>query len=337
MLDIYFRIVARDMTSQREQTALLARIATALESLAGVAPPSPSLPAACLSFIWQTKPYALQPVDTPATIPLSLLCGVDSQADTLLANSQQFAKGLSANHALLWGARGVGKSSLIKSVWAEINQRARNNSEKLTLVEIYRQDIASLPRLLAELTPHADRHFIIFCDDLTFDTSGDSGGGGAGGGSEGGNYKSLKTVLEGGLLATPRHILFYATSNRRHLMGRTMQDGQDGRGGSDGQDQSTISGRETIDERLSLSERFGLWLGFYAIDQVTYLKIIEKYARAIGLVRNVDELETLQESAKKWARSRGDMSGRVAWQFIMDAAGKAGVALKFNEKYLRQI
>ncbi|MCG8623416.1 MAG: ATP-binding protein [Proteobacteria bacterium] len=319
------------MTSQREQTALLARIATALESLAGVAPPSPSLPAACLSFIWQTKPYALQPVDTPATIPLSLLCGVDSQADTLLANSQQFAKGLSANHALLWGARGVGKSSLIKSVWAEINQRAQNDSEKLTLVEIYRQDIASLPRLLAELTPHADRHFIIFCDDLTFDTSGDSGGGGAGGGSEGGNYKSLKTVLEGGLLATPRHILFYATSNRRHLMGRTMQDGQDG------QDQYTISGRETIDERVSLSDRFGLWLGFYAIDQVTYLKIIEKYADAIGWKNTQEARANLEKSALEWARSRGDMSGRVAWQFIMDAAGRAGVALEFNEKYLRQI
>lgn len=318
-----------EKTSKQPQEEWLARIAVALEHLAGVAPP-PSLPANTHALVWHTKPDRWQAVDTSATLPLSLLCGIATQADILLKNSQQFAKGLPANHALLWGARGVGKSSLIKSVCAAINHETKNDTEKLTLIEIYRHDIASLPRLLAGLAPHSDRHFIIFCDDLTFGTDGNED---RGGGENTSSYKSLKTILEGGLLTTPSHILFYATSNRRHLMGRTMHDRHDGQNSkpvADSPNQSTISGRETIDERVSLSDRFGLWLGFYAIDQETYLTMIEKYARAIGLVKDRQALIALQKSALEWARTRGDMSGRVAYQFIVDAAGKAGLPLKFK-------
>ena len=276
---------------------LLRRIAVALEHLAGIAPPL-VLPPDVLAFQWQCPPDALIPTEKVDYIPIDLLCGIDAQKAVLLNNTRQFAKGLPANNALLWGARGVGKSSLIKAVHAEVTKQA----SKITLIEIHRQDIASLPRLLSHLRGNGGRRFIVFCDDLAF-------------ADDDGLYKSLKAVLEGGLAGKPANVLFYATSNRRHMMGETM-------GVDDG-----ISQRETIDEKVSLSDRFGLWLGFYAIDQATYLQILDFYAKAVGLAHAPSDLH---KQGLAWARQRGDMSGRVAWQFIVDAAGRTGRAIRLG-------
>ena len=224
-----------------------------------------------------------------------MLKGIDRQTDILLDNTQRFADGLPANNALLWGARGTGKSSLVKAVHAEIN---RQKPGSLKLVELHREDIPTLPRLLSVLR-EAGHHSLIFCDDLSFDALDDS-------------YKSLKAVLEGGVEGRPANVIFYATSNRRHLMARDMIENERS---------TAIHTSEAVEEKVSLSDRFGLWLGFHNCDQNTFFAIIEGYAKRFGLD---DPKIDLQAEAKEWAVTRGARSGRVAWQYIQDLAGRLG-------------
>ena len=272
----------------------LKRIADALERLAPAAPEATDI-ASADAFIWRAETGRLEPVDKVNRIPLDLLKGIDRQTDTLLANTERFAGGLPANNALLWGARGTGKSSLVKAVHAEINHASGG---ALALVEIHREDIPSLPRLLAMLRG-VERRCLLFCDDLSFDAQDDS-------------YKSLKAVLEGGVEGRPENVLFYATSNRRHLMARDMIENERS---------TAIHTSEAVEEKVSLSDRFGLWLGFHNCDQKTYFAIIEGYARRFGLDgASID----LQAEANEWAVTRGARSGRVAWQFIQDLAGRLG-------------
>ena len=272
----------------------LKRIAAALARLAPAAPEAPAI-ASADAFIWRAETGRLEPVDKVNRIPLDLLKGIDRQTDTLLANTERFAGGLPANNALLWGARGTGKSSLVKAVHAEINHASGG---ALALVEIHREDIPSLPRLLAMLRG-VERRCLLFCDDLSFDAHDDS-------------YKSLKAVLEGGVEGRPENVLFYATSNRRHLMARDMIENERS---------TAIHTSEAVEEKVSLSDRFGLWLGFHNCDQKTYFAIIEGYARRFGLDgASID----LQAEANEWAVTRGARSGRVAWQFIQDLAGRLG-------------
>ena len=277
----------------------LTRIAEALERLAP--PPSPPLDlAAAQAFVWHADPDHLNPVPHVNRVDLALLHGIDRQRQQLLDNTLRFARRLPANNALLWGARGTGKSSLVKAVHAEV---ARLMPDTLVLVEIHREDIASLPRLLLALRDQS-RRVILFCDDLTFEAHDDA-------------YKSLKAVLEGGVEGRPDNVLFYATSNRRHLMNRTMIENE----------QSTaINPGETIEEKVSLSDRFGLWLGFHNMDQVTYFQVVEGYAQSLGLDITVAEL---QRRANEWSITRGARSGRVAWQFIQDLAGELGLTSGF--------
>lgn len=278
-----------------EIVPLLARIAGALERLAPPAAPPLDLHAAD-AFVWQSTPPALLPVPRVNAVPLALLQGIGPQVETLLANTRRFAHGLPANNALLWGARGMGKSSLVKAVHAAINEAQPG---ALALVEIHREDIRTLPALLHKLRD-APRKCLLFCDDLSFD-AGDS------------DYKSLKAVLDGGVEGRPPNVLLYATSNRRHLMPRDMIDNERG---------TAINPGEAVEEKVSLSDRFGLWLGFHNCDQDTFFAMVEGYAASMQLPIGTDQLRA---QAREWQVTRGSRSGRVAWQFIQDLAGRLGV------------
>jgi predicted AAA+ superfamily ATPase len=276
----------------------LQRIAEAFERVSPVPGADPDLGKA-EAFLWQAENDTLQPIKEISRVDMNLLQGVDLQRDLLLENTRQFAQGLPANNALLWGARGMGKSSLIKAVHGAVT---KETPDSLALVEIHREDIPSLPKLLRHLRS-AKRRFVLFCDDLSF-------------GVEESSYKSLKAVLEGGIEGRPENVIFYATSNRRHLMPRDMIENETS---------TAINPSEAVEEKVSLSDRFGLWLGFHACDQATYLAMIDGYAAWLKLP---GAKEDLHAKAIEWAITRGARSGRVAWQFIQDAAGKAGVKIK---------
>lgn len=275
--------------------AELKRIADALERLAPSAASVPDLSAAD-AFVWQADGRRLTPVPHVARVDLSLLAGIERQRDILLANTQRFARGLPANNALLWGARGMGKSSLVKAVQASIN--LEQPKDKLVLIEIHREDIGSLPELLRYLRI-SSRKVLLFCDDLSFD-------------GEDASYKSLKAILEGGIEGRPTNVLFYATSNRRHLLSRDMIENERS---------TAINPGEAVEEKVSLSDRFGLWLGFHACDNATFQTMVIGYAEAYGLGIQRDQLIA---QAQEWSITRGSRSGRVAWQFVQDLAGSLG-------------
>jgi predicted AAA+ superfamily ATPase len=276
----------------------LDRIAAALERLAPPAAAKPNFEGA-EAFIWQAEPEGFLAVPRVNRVPLALLKSVASMRDTLLSNTERFAGGLPANNALLWGARGMGKSSLVKAVHAEVRQRVPEAD--LKLVEIHREDIATLPRCLSHMRSEK-RRFIVFCDDLSFDHDDTS-------------YKSLKAVLEGGIEGRPENVLFYATSNRRHLLPRDMMENERS---------TAINPHEAVEEKVSLSDRFGLWIGFHNCSQADYLEMVNGYAAHFGLKTPREELEA---AALQWSMGRGARSGRVAWQFIQEAAGREGVRL----------
>ena len=271
----------------------LDRIAAALERMAPGAAEAPDWTAS--AYVWETAPDRLVPVGAVNRIPLSLLVGIDRARDTLLENTRRFAAGHAANNALLWGARGMGKSSLVKAVHGELEATG------LKLVELQREDIHTVGRLLTLLRA-APHRFVLYCDDLSF--SHDDAA-----------YKSLKAVLDGGIEGRPANVIFYATSNRRHLMPRDMIDNERG---------SAINPGEAVEEKVSLSDRFGLWLGFHACDQDAYLAMIEGYCEAYGVEV---EAARLRAEAVEWYTTRGGRSGRVAWQFFTDLAGRQGVSL----------
>ncbi|HMA15945.1 MAG: ATP-binding protein [Bacteroidota bacterium] len=279
---------------------VLQRIAEALERLAPAASSAVALDDAD-AFVWHPEQDRLEPVSQVNRVDLSLLQGIGRQADTLYQNTRRFADGLPANNALLWGSRGAGKSSLVKAVHAKVNDD-RRDGERLALVEIHREDIPTLPRLLTHLRG-VTRPCVLFCDDLSFD-------------GEDASYKSLKAVLEGGIEGRPANVLFYATSNRRHLMPRDMIENERS---------TAIHASEAVEEKVSLSDRFGLWLGFHNCDQDTYFAMIEGYARRYGLDL---PKETLHAEAREWSVTRGARSGRVAWQYIQDLAGRLGKKLE---------
>jgi predicted AAA+ superfamily ATPase len=278
---------------------VLARIAAALERLAPGAPTSPDFDGAD-AFVWHPD-GRLNPVRRVNRVEMSLLRGIDRMRDTLMENTERFARGLPANNALLWGARGMGKSSLVKAVHAAANAQPRDAAGALKLIEIHREDIESLPELMA-LLRSAPHRFIVFCDDLSFDAEDTS-------------YKSLKAVLEGGIEGRPDNVVFYATSNRRHLMSRDMMENERS---------TAINPGEAVEEKVSLSDRFGLWLGFHRCSQDEYLAMVEGYVAHYG-VRYGEE--PLRREALEWATTRGARSGRVAWQFVQDLAGRLGVRL----------
>ncbi len=288
------------MTDETRHEALLERIAAALERLAPSAPAKPDFDAA-EAFVWNAAQGVFQPVRTVNRVPRALLRGVDGAARQLFDNTSRFAQGLPANNALLWGARGMGKSSLVKAVHAEVAAEASTGPSSLKLIEIHREDIDSLPACLAALraSPH---RFIVFCDDLSFDRDDTS-------------YKSLKAVLEGGIEGRPENVIFYATSNRRHLMPRDMVDNERA---------TAINPSEAIEEKVSLSDRFGLWLGFHNCSQDDYIAMVEGYAAHFGLPIARD---ALIREALEWSLTRGGRSGRVAWQFTQDLAGRLGKTL----------
>lgn len=283
-------------------TILLRRIADALDRLA---PPAPDMAdfSTADAFVWLSQSASFQPVPHVNHIALDLLKGIDHIRNRLLENSKQFAAGLPANNALLWGARGMGKSSLIKAVHAHINAHinAQTQNERLKLIEVHREEIASLPHLLTLLRKSPFR-FIIFCDDLSFDREELS-------------YKSLKAVLDGNIEGRPDNAIFYATSNRRHLVPREMIENERA---------SAINPADTTEEKMSLSDRFGLWLGFHKCDQENYLCMVHAYAAHF----NIDiEPNELNAEALEWAITRGARSGRVAWQFIQDLTGRHGITI----------
>jgi uncharacterized protein len=277
---------------------LLRRVAESLERIAPPALPVTDISAAD-AFVWHADRQWLEPVATVNRVDLDLLRGIDRVRDILLDNTRRFAAGFSANNVLLWGARGTGKSSLVKAVHGEIN---RTDPGSLVLVEIHREDIPSLPVLLTKLRP-CGRRCLLFCDDLSFD-------------QEDMSYKSLKAVLDGGIEGRPDNVLLYATSNRRHLMARDMIDNERS---------TAIHPGEAVEEKVSLSDRFGLWLGFHNCDQETYQAIVRGYARRYGL--DLPD-EQLAAEANEWSITRGARSGRVAWQFISDLAGRLGKRLE---------
>ena len=281
---------------------LLERIAAALER--GQAGAGDSLEAALGAsdaFVWEADGAHLMPVARVAALPLALLKGIDNARDTLYENTRRFAAGLPANNALLWGARGMGKSSLVKAVHAEVNASAPEGAERLALIEIHREDIVSLPLLLRRLRG-LNRRFLLFCDDLSFDRDDTS-------------YKSLKAALEGGVEGRPANVLFYATSNRRHMMPRDMMENERS---------TAINPSEAVEEKVSLSDRFGLWLGFHHCAQDEYLAMVGAYVEHFKLPLEPDQW---RERALAWAAGRGARSGRVAWQFIQDLAGSLGKPL----------
>ena len=288
------------MTDQTpDKHDLLARIAAALERLA---PPAATIPDfdAAEAFVWSASQQRLNPVKKVNRVDLALLRGVDRVRDLLAENTERFAKGLPANNALLWGARGMGKSSLVKAVHADILKRGVGGA-RLRLIEIHREDIDSLPTLMGMLR-EAPCSFLVFCDDLSFD-SGDT------------SYKSLKAALDGGVEGRPENVLFYATSNRRHLLPRDMMENERS---------TAINPGEAVEEKVSLSDRFGLWLGFHKCSQDEYLEMVRGYARHFGFTLADADLE---REALEWATTRGSRSGRVAWQFTQEIAGREGVRM----------
>ena len=278
--------------TDRETTELLTRIADALDRIAPNLATT-EVPADTDAFTWHADSGRLEPVAEINRLDIEQLIGIDRSRDTLLANTRRFAEGFPANNALLWGSRGMGKSSLVKAVHGTI---AAETGGVLVLVEIHREDLASLPRLLSVLR-ESERKFILFCDDLSFDADDTT-------------YKSLKAMLEGGIEGRPRNVLFYATSNRRHLMPRDMIENESSTG---------INPGEAVEEKVSLSDRFGLWLGFHNCDQDTFFEILDRYVERYGL--EIDQA-TLRAEAIEWSMTRGARSGRVAWQYIQDLAGR---------------
>jgi predicted AAA+ superfamily ATPase len=273
-------------------------MAAALERLAPPLPASLDF-AAADAFVWHPEGRRLTPVPHVNRVDMALLKGIDRVRDTLLDNTERFAKGLPANNALWWGARGMGKSSLVKAAHASVNASRKNGV--LKLVEIHREDIESLP-VLMELMRDAPYRFILFCDDLSFEATDTS-------------YKSLKAVLEGGIEGRPDNVVFYATSNRRHLMAREMMENER---------QTAINPGEAVEEKVSLSDRFGLWLGFHRCSQDEYLAMVQGYVAHFRIPFGGEELE---REALEWATTRGARSGRVAWQYVQDLAGRLGVKL----------
>ena len=293
--------IKRKTGSARPALTDTARIAAALDRLA---PPAPQIPdfSAASAFIWHPDGNRLAPVQRVNRVEMSLLKGIDRVRDLLVENTERFARGLPANNALLWGARGMGKSSLVKAAHAAASAAGGKSSGELKLVEIHREDIESLPALMNLLRGARDR-FILFCDDLSFDTEDTS-------------YKSLKAVLEGGIEGRPDNVILYATSNRRHLMPREMVDNERA---------TAINPGEAIEEKVSLSDRFGLWLGFHRCSQDEYLAMVEGYVAHFRIPLAGEELT---REALEWATTRGARSGRVAWQFVQDLAGRLGVRLE---------
>ena len=283
-------------------TDTLRRIAEALERLSPRVPAAPDLTVAD-AFVWHPDGKRLVPVPKVNRVDMSLLRGIDRVRDVLMDNTERFAKGLPANNALLWGARGMGKSSLVKACHAAINAaRAKSGPGPLKLIEIHREDIESLPELMTLLRATKVRT-IIFCDDLSFDVDDTT-------------YKSLKAVLEGGIEGRPENVIFYATSNRRHLMPRDMMENERS---------TAINPGEAVEERVSLSDRFGLWLGFHRCSQDEFLEMVQGY---VAHYRVPADPETLRAEALEWATTRGSRSGRVAWQYVQDLAGRLGVPIE---------
>ncbi len=275
-----------------------------LDLVARAVPPAPAAAdfTGADAFVWSAREARLLPVARVNRVEMVLLCGIDLARDQLVANTERFARGLPANNALLWGARGMGKSSLVKAAHATVAARlAADGLPPLKLVEIHREDVESLPLLLGLLAP-APFRFVVFCDDLSFD-AGDT------------SYKSLKAVLEGGIEGRPANVVFYATSNRRHLMPRDMIDNERS---------TAINPSEATEEKVSLSDRFGLWLGFHKCSQDDYLAMVRGYAAHFGLT--VDDAELVRD-ALEWATTRGARSGRTAWQYVQDLAGRLGTTL----------
>jgi predicted AAA+ superfamily ATPase len=281
----------------------LRRIAEALERLSPRVPSAPDL-AAADAFIWHPDGRRLVPVPKVNRVDMGLLRGIDRVRDVLMDNTERFARGLPANNALLWGARGMGKSSLVKASHAAINAAsgAKPGAGLLKLIEIHREDIEGLPDLMTLLRGMRER-VIIFCDDLSFDADDTT-------------YKSLKAVLEGGIEGRPDNVIFYATSNRRHLMPREMMETERS---------TAINPGEAVEEKVSLSDRFGLWLGFHRCSQDEFLAMVQGYVDHFGIKTDPD---TLRAEALEWATTRGSRSGRVAWQYVQDLAGRLGVPLE---------
>jgi predicted AAA+ superfamily ATPase len=277
---------------------LLERIAAGLERLA---PPALSEADFTLAdaYVWHPRNSHLAPVARVNRVEMALLKGIDRVRDTLVENTERFARGLPANNALLWGARGMGKSSLVKAAHAGVNATLKDQGSALKLVEIHREDIESLPDLMALVRP-APHRFIVFCDDLSFDNEDTS-------------YKSLKAVLEGGIEGRPENVIFYATSNRRHLMSRDMMENERS---------TAINPGETVEEKVSLSDRFGLWLGFHRCSQDEFLDMVQGYVSHFRIPVAADDM---RREALEWATTRGARSGRVAWQYVQDLAGRLGV------------
>ncbi|MEW2911722.1 ATP-binding protein [Leisingera sp. JC11] len=275
----------------------LTRIAEALERMSPAPLETPDFDAAS-AFVWHVGPERLEPVEAVNRVDLDLLVGINRSRDTLLENTRRFAQGFAANNALLWGARGMGKSSLVKAVHGALAE----DHPQLKLVELQREDLPSVARLLNHLRG-SEHRFILFCDDLSFSHDDQ-------------HYKSLKAVLDGGIEGRPENVVFYATSNRRHLMPRDMIENERS---------SAINPSEAVEEKVSLSDRFGLWLGFHPCDQDEYLAMIEGYCAAYGVKAAAEELRA---EAIEWQATRGARSGRVAWQFFTDLAGRHGVALR---------
>jgi hypothetical protein len=288
-------------TASDQTLSTLLRIADALERLAPPARRRPDLTVAD-AFVWHAAGHELAPVARVNRVALSLLRGVDRVRDTLAENTERFARGLPANNVLLWGARGMGKSSLVKAVHADTNQRLAASARPLKLIEIHREDIESLPVLMGLLRNDAHRA-IVFCDDLSFDGQDTS-------------YKSLKAALDGGVEGRPENVVFYATSNRRHLLPRDMMENERS---------TAINPGEAVEEKVSLSDRFGLWLGFHKCSQDEYLAMIDGYVAHFGLAI---EPEQLRREALEWATTRGSRSGRTAWQYTQDLAGRLETRLE---------
>ena len=285
--------------AKKSENTLLLRVAEALERLAP-APSKPGALSAASAFVWHAAPPHLQPVRRVNRVDLALLKAIDLTRDILFENTRRFAKGLPADNALLWGARGMGKSSLVKALHHAVNEETGG---KLKLIEIHREDIESLPALMTILRASPKLNFIVFCDDISFD-------------GQDASYKSLKAALDGGIEGRPENVILYATSNRRHLLPRDMIENETS---------TAINPSEAVQEKVSLSDRFGLWLGFHNCSQDEFLEMVDAYAVNYKLPVKRD---VLHAGAIEWSVTRGSRSGRVAWQYIQDVAGRTGTQLK---------